>query len=153
MKSMSKLAVVMISLTVSMPSMRAIAADNAGKCPSREAALTYIKSSESRWAEQSVTNDMSVIREIIADDYIGVSSAGAVVTKDLVLQDISDDFISNRIDYVDVHFFSDRLAVAQGRENWEKKGGKLGSYIWTDTWLCRHGRWQIIASQDTPLPR
>jgi len=150
---MSKFAKAMIGLTVLMSTGGAIAAASGGKCPSREAALAYIKNSEARWAEQSVTNDMSVIREIIADDYVGVSSASTVVTKDLVLKDISDDFVSNKIDYVDVHFFSDKLAVAQGKENWEKKGGKLGSYIWTDTWLCRKGRWQIIASQDTPLPR
>lgn len=137
-------------LTLLCAAMSAQAAD---KCPSRDAAKAYIEKSEARWAEQSVTNDMLVIREIIADDYIGVSSASTVVTKEQQLKDISDDFVSNKIDYVDVHFFSDRLAVAQGKENWEKKGGRLGSYIWTDTWLCRNGRWQIIASQDTPLPR
>lgn len=131
----------------------ACSAQAAEKCPPRETAKAYIEKSEAKWAEQSVTNDMSVIREIIADDYIGVSSSSKVVTKDALLKDISDDFVSNRIDYVDIHFFSDSLAVAQGKENWELKGAKLGSYIWTDTWLCRKGRWQIIASQDTPLPR
>ena len=131
----------------------AISTQAADKCLSRQAAKAYIEKSEARWAEQSVTNDMSVIREIIADDYIGVSSASTVETKEQQLKETSDDFVSNKIDYVDVHFFSDSLAVAQGKENWEKKGGKLGSYIWTDTWLCRKGRWQIVASQDTPLPR
>jgi len=132
-----------------LQALPAVAAD----CPGRQAAEKYIKDSEARWAEQSVTNDMSVIREIIADDYIGVSSASAVMTKDLILKDISTGFVSNKIDYVDVHFFGDQLAVAQGKENWEMTGNKLGSYIWTDTWMCRKGRWQIIASQDTPLPR
>ena len=132
-----------------LQALPAVAAD----CPGRQAAEKYIKDSEARWAEQSVTNDMSVIREIIADDYIGVSSASAVMTKDLILKDISTGFVSNKIDYVDVHFFGDQLAVAQGKENWEMTGNKLGSYIWTDTWMCRKGQWQIIASQDTPLPR
>lgn len=131
----------------------AISAQAADKCPSREAAQAYIEKSEARWAEQSVTNDMSVIQEIIADDYIGVSSASRVVTKEQMLKDISDAFVSNKLEHADVHFFSDSLAIAQGKENWEMKGGRLGSYIWTDTWLCRNGRWQIIASQDTPLPR
>jgi len=139
----------LITALALLPALPAAAVD----CPGRQAAEKYIKQSEARWAEQSVTNDMSVIREIIADDYIGVSSASAVMTKDLILKDISNGFVSNRIDYVDVHFFSDSLAVAQGKENWELTGGTLGSYIWTDTWLCRQGRWQIIASQDTPLPR
>ena len=131
----------------------AVSAQAADKCLPREAAKAYIEKSEARWAEQSVTNDMSVIQEIIADDYIGVSSSSKVVTKEALLKDVSDDFVSNTLDYADVHFFSDRLAVVQGKENWEMKGGKLGSYIWTDTWLCRNGRWQIIGSQDTSLPR
>ena len=130
----------------------ACSAQAAEKCPSREAAKAYIEKSEARWAEQSVTNDMAVIQEIIADDYIGVSSSSKVMTKDLILKDISDGFLSNKLEYADIHFFSDSLAVAQGKENWEMKNGN-GSYIWTDTWLCRKGRWQIIASQDTPLPR
>jgi len=141
-------AVLVLTLVQAMPAGAAPAA-----CPGRGAAEKYIKESEAKWAEQSVTNDMSVIQEIIADDYIGVSSASAVMTKDLILEDISTGFVSNKIDYVTVRFFSDQLAVAQGKENWEMTGGKLGSYIWTDTWLCRNGRWQIIASQDTPLPR
>ena len=148
MRSLSTLALVFMGLTACVPALAAGA-----KCPSRDAALAYIKKSEARWAEQSVTNDMAVIREIIADDYIGVSSSSLVVNKDLLLKDISEDFLFNRLDYADVHFFSDELAVAQGKENWEKKGGVAGSYIWTDTWLCRGGRWQIIASQDTALTR
>lgn len=143
----------MKSLAVVILAVATVSAQAADKCASRQQAKAYIEKSEARWAEQSVTNDMSVIREIIADDYIGVSSSSKVVDKAALLKDVSEDFVSNRLDYADIHFFSDRLAVAQGKENWEMKGEHLGSYIWTDTWLCRDGRWQIIASQDTSLPR
>ncbi len=151
MKNSSKFALVALALAATAPSFAAAPA--ADKCPSRPEAEEYIKKAEARWAEQSVTNDMSVIKEIIADDYIGVNSASQVVDKDLLMKDKSEDFVSNKLDYAEVHFFSNELAVVQGLENWEKKGGVLGSYIWTDTWMCRKGRWQIIGSQDTSLRR
>jgi hypothetical protein len=44
------------------------------------------------------------------------------------------------------------LAVAYGNESSIRKGkdGKefLRCLVWTDTWLKRDGKWQIIAAQD-----
>ena len=124
----------------------------------RAVAEKFIKEMEAAWAEQSVSNDDKILRKILADDYIGVSSSSKVVRKAdqvaeaVAAQKMPSDFISNKLDYVDVQFFSDELAVAQGRESWKLRNGEQGQYIWVDTWLKRKGRWQIIASQDTKLP-
>jgi hypothetical protein len=123
-----------------------------------DAAERYIKQKEAEWAEQSVSNDDGLLRRLLADDYIGVSSSAQVETKKrqieeaLAAQKQPSEFVSNRVDYVDVRFFSDNLAVAQGQESWVLTNGEHGRYIWTDTWLRRKGQWQIIASQDTKLP-
>ncbi len=120
-----------------------------------DAAEHYIKQKEAEWAEQSVTNDDGLLRRLLADDYIGVSSSAQVETKKqqieeaLAAQKQPSEFASNKVDYVDVHFFGDDLAVAQGQESWILTNGEHGRYIWTDTWLRRKGQWQIIASQDT----
>ena len=123
----------------------------------RTQAERYIKSSEADWASSAVTNDAEVLRRILADDYTGVSSANRVVTKaDRVNEALAvkkpGEFLSNKLDHVEVHFFTDNLAVAQGVESWQLRGGERGRYIWTDTWFARNGVWQIIASQDTRLP-
>jgi hypothetical protein len=28
--------------------------------------------------------------------------------------------------------------------------GSKGAALWTDTWIRRNGKWQIVAAQDTP---
>jgi len=122
----------------------------------RAEAERYIKSSEADWASSAVTNDASVLRRILADDYTGVSSSNRVVTKaDRITQALAakkpGEFLSNKLDHVDVHFFADNLAIAQGVESWQLRSGERGRYIWTDTWFARNGVWQIIASQDTRL--
>jgi hypothetical protein len=52
---------------------------------------------------------------------------------------------------VKIRFFGDNLAIAYGSESRVKtKDGKdsVETLIWTDTWLKRDGRWQIIAAED-----
>jgi hypothetical protein len=51
-----------------------------------------------------------------------------------------------------VRFFSDTLAIVYGREHAIGKDKSQPNtkvcQVWTDTWLQRGGKWQIIASQD-----
>ena len=39
-------------------------------------------------------------------------------------------------------------AVAQGSESWVRQTGERGRFVWTDTWILREGRWQIVAAGD-----
>jgi hypothetical protein len=54
-----------------------------------------------------------------------------------------------------VRFFGDNLAMVYGSESAVRKAKdgaeKLRCLIWTDTWLKRDGKWQIIAAQDMPF--
>ena len=56
-----------------------------------------------------------------------------------------------------IRFFGDDLAIAYGSESRVKtsKDGKddVETLIWTDTWLKRNGRWQIIAAEDLVVPK
>ena len=56
------------------------------------------------------------------------------------------------LDEAKVHFFGENLAVVYGREHAVGKDKSQPSakvcQVWTDTWLKRGGKWQIIASQD-----
>jgi Domain of unknown function (DUF4440) len=124
----------------------------------RAEAEKYITKSESEWAEQSVTNDDAVLRRLIADDYTGISSGNVLggkaemIAAALEAQKSPSKMVSNKVTNMKVHFYSDHLAVAQGSESWVRTDGTRGRNIWTDTWLERGGKWQIIASQDTRLP-
>ena len=43
-------------------------------------------------------------------------------------------------------------AVAQGSESWVRRNGERGRFVWTDTWILRNDRWQIVAAEDLVPP-
>jgi ketosteroid isomerase-like protein len=114
----------------------------------------YIRQAESDWAESTVTNDVSVLERILADDFVGVDIDGSHYTK---AQDIKDartqpsEFVSNHANEIQVRFYGD-AAVAQGSESWKKKDGTVGKFVWTDTWIRRDGKWQVVAAEDLVPP-
>ena len=61
-----------------------------------------------------------------------------------------------KLDSAKVRFFGDGLAMVYGSERATHTGsdGKdtMRCLVWTDTWLKRNGKWQIIAAQDTAVP-
>ncbi len=120
---------------------------------SQSEAERYITSSEAAWAESVSTNDSSVIERIFADDCVWVLD-GRILTKSIAVSEAKSgpgDFVSDHLDYAHVRFFKD-TAVVQGSETWTLKDGRKGHFIWTDTWLRRDGKWQIVASEDVSVP-
>ena len=114
----------------------------------------YILDSERQWAESVATGDTSAIERILADDFIGVDPKGHLYTKQKMIDETRNApkyFLSNRLNEVKVRFYG-KTAIAQGSETWEKRSGERGRFVWTDTWLQRNGRWQIIAAEDLIAP-
>ena len=116
----------------------------------------YIIESERQWAESVATGDATVVERILADDFVGVDPTGRLYDKATMISDTRDApnyFVSNRANEIKVRFYGD-MAVAQGSETWERRTGDplRGRFVWTDTWLRRHGKWQIIAAEDLVAP-
>ena len=114
----------------------------------------YILESEGQWAESVATGDTSAIERILADDFIGVDPKGRLYTKQKMIDETRNapkSFLSNRLNDVKVRFFGNTV-IAQGSETWEKRSGERGRFVWTDTWLQRNGRWEIVAAEDLIAP-
>jgi len=111
----------------------------------------YIKERESKWAEAGVKGDTATVERILADDFVGVAPDGSLYDKAKEIADTREtgNMVSNHVNEVRVRFFGD-TAVAQGSESWEKRTGepKKGRYVWTDTWVRRNNKWQIVAAED-----
>jgi len=125
--------------------------------PSQAETERYIRQSAAEWANVVVTGDLSPLERIIADDYVGVSSRGEVRDKARLMAPFKPgDFSASRLDYVNIRHFGD-TAIAQGAETVTRRdGGADLRLIWTDVWMFRDGKWQIVASQDSvrpPAPR
>jgi len=120
------------------------------------AALKYICDSEAGWASSVASGDTSVVKRILAEDFIGVDPDGSHYRKAKMVADTASApkyFASNRINDVIVRFYGD-MAIAQGSETWHRKSGRPtnGRFVWTDTWLKRNGKWEILAAEDLIAP-
>jgi len=114
----------------------------------------YIVESERQWAASVASGDTSTVERILADDFVGVDPKGGPYGKAKMIADTRDApkyFVSNRLNRVKVRFYGD-TAIAQGDESWERHTGERGRFVWTDTWIRRHGRWQIVAAEDLIAP-
>ena len=122
--------------------------------PDQKEVERYIVESEGQWAESVATGDTLAIERILADDFIGVDPKGRLYTKQQMIGDTRNapkNFVSNRLNGVKVRFYG-KTAVAQGSETWEKHSGERGRFVWTDTWIRRNRRWQIVAAEDLIAP-
>jgi ketosteroid isomerase-like protein len=116
----------------------------------------FIKESERLWAESSANGDTSLIERIVADDFVGVDPDGGFYDKAKEIADTREspkEFISNHVNEVKVRFYGE-TAVAQGTESWVRRTEKplRGRYVWTDTWVRRNRKWQIVAAEDLLVP-
>jgi hypothetical protein len=114
----------------------------------------YIRACEAEWAAVEVTRDTAPLRTFLADDYQGVSSRSVVVDKAHELRaPAPSNVVSDKVDYIHLRYASPEVIIAQGGETAVSRDGRRASLIWTDTWMLRNDRWQIVTSQDSRLPR
>lgn len=113
----------------------------------------YIVDMERKWAE-GVCVDNGVVAGLLAEDFQGTSSKNTRFTKADELKDEKAPRTARDcgLDTAKVRFFGDNLAIVYGSEHAVGKDKSQPNarvcQIWTDTWLKREGKWQIIASQD-----
>jgi Domain of unknown function (DUF4440) len=116
-------------------------------------AAKYIVEMERKWAE-GVCVDNGVVAGLLADDFQGTTTVGSRFTKADELRDEKSPRAAHDcgLDDAKVRFFGDSLAVVYGSEHATGKDKSQPKakvcQVWTDTWLKRNGRWQIIASHD-----
>ena len=108
---------------------------------------------ERKWAEGVCVNN-GVVVDLLADDFQGTSTKGERYTKADELRDEKGPHIAHDcgLEEARVRYFGDSLAIVYGREHAVGKDPSRPNaricQAWTDTWLKRNGKWQIIAAQD-----
>jgi hypothetical protein len=111
---------------------------------------------ERKWAESGCTHN-GIEQTILADDFHGIAPDGSHYSKKEAVSDAANNKTSEReckMFEVKVHFFGDNMAILYGSESAIRspKDGKEHSVklTWTDTWLKRNGKWQVVAAEDLP---
>ena len=115
---------------------------------------------ERQWADNACVPN-TVLATLIAEDFVGTSPDGGLYTKADMLPkpgakpqaptERNCKLLSARVRY-----YGPDVAVVYGKESAIVKGAdgkdKPRTLIWTDTFLRRGGKWQIIAVQDMDAP-
>ena len=121
-----------------------------------EETVKFITTFEGKWAS-SACSPQPDLKAVIADDFQGTSTKGQRYGKDEAITTDTKSLARDcQLGEVKVRFFGDSIAIAYGAESRIDKAndGKETKrcQIWTDTWLKRAGKWQIVAAQDTIVP-
>ena len=117
-----------------------------------------LKEMEKEW--EASFNDPAVIEKSLADDFVGTSPGGKIMTKKALLRDAKEDTSpppKTIARDLDVHFCGPDLAIVTGASKQfdRNRAGQIveHNYRFTDTWVERDGEWRCVASQSMLVPR
>jgi ketosteroid isomerase-like protein len=115
----------------------------------------FLKDTEQQLARAWSQHDRAFIENLLAPEWSVTQADGTMLTRRTVLETFFDavEFDSNVIDDVTVALFGD-TAIVRGRTVVSAKlsGASVNARIrFTDVFLKRNGRWQVIASHASPL--
>lgn len=122
--------------------------------PSDAESEAYMRKAEADWAQIFVKDNSALLERILADDFTGFFSNGSMHNKaETITTETSDPaFKSAKLDYVNYRHFGDTV-VAQGAESGQRRdGGPDLTLVWTDVWMWRDGKWQVVASHVSRPP-
>jgi ketosteroid isomerase-like protein len=123
--------------------------------PADQAAITTLLSEmENRWEASVASHNVSMVDSLVADDYVSVSSAGKVLNKTELLDQLKKDtniYESAAIENISVRAVRSDFAIVTGvtREKGKTKEGKNfnRSFRFTDTWTKNAGQWRCTNAQ------
>jgi hypothetical protein len=155
------LTIVALSITLGQtPEKKASQTKPTGEKVSSNSAEQELISLDKEWGEAGLRGDAAVLERILADDFMGATPT-AVATKAQNIAEAKTNApdITNATytaDEYTVRFLDKDTAVMTHRA--VEKGLNKGKE-YTDqhrsihVWVKRNGRWQVVASQATPIPQ
>ncbi len=107
---------------------------------------------ERDWLRALVERDRATLNRILADDFIDSNWKGEERNKWQVLAGLSKAVpYLQRLQDVKIKFYQ-AVAVARGLNMISDQNGRIMMRIrFTDVLLYRHGHWQAVAAQETPV--
>jgi uncharacterized protein (TIGR02246 family) len=115
---------------------------------------------ENAWIAAWKNADSAFLEKLFADEYLSTEADGKTYNKAQELANVkSGQYTHESFEYVDlkIHFYGD-TAVVTGQNKTTKamyKGADIsGAHRFTDVFVKRDGRWQVVATQSSvALPK
>jgi hypothetical protein len=143
-----------VAIVIASVSMFAATATAEEMTAKQRATALWIVERARAWADQACGGKW-VISDLLAKDFKGTSPKGTRYEKPTgePAYDPKTQWSTDcSLDEADVRFFGPDVAVVYGAESKTVAlpDGKQERrcLVWTDTWLRRKGKWQIVAVQD-----
>ena len=107
---------------------------------------------EKMWSQSNCTPQPG-LKEVFADEFVGTAPDGSRFDKAQAMEtDVKNPDRECNLGEVKIQFFGDNVAIAYGSESSIRKGKDGKEFkrclVWTDTWLKRDGKWQILTAND-----
>ena len=117
-----------------------------------------VKDMENAWEAAVAKHDVATVEGFLAADFTGVSMKNKFIGRSDELGEFKKDkdtYKSAKNEKLNVKMYGSNVAVVTGRAR-EVGTGKDGkafdrTFLFTDTWMMRGGKWQCIASQVTKI--
>jgi ketosteroid isomerase-like protein len=112
-----------------------------------------VRDMENAWEAAVAKHDYSTVEGYVAADFTGVSSKAKFVNRSQMLGEFKGDkdtYKSAKNEKLNVQMYGPNVTVVTGRAR-EVGTGKDGkafdrTFLFTDTWMMRGGKWQCVAS-------
>lgn len=113
---------------------------------------------EIQWHNAYRLKDTNILKNILADNFITINSAGNQYGKTAVINALKSDKTEyNSIFPYDMQFFYYEniiTVIGKTRETGIEKGAAFdNSYFWTDIFVKNNGTWQCVLAQTAPFPK
>jgi hypothetical protein len=99
-----------------------------------------------------LNNDVALVERDLPDDFLSVFPDGRVADKKAELENVKNvELESFSTDQVQVHWYSDTIAIMNFRLSLKMKGQDVKQVRDSHMYIKRDGRWQMIMGQTTPI--
>jgi ketosteroid isomerase-like protein len=118
--------------------------------PHRDSAHKEIEALEMDWRQAQLTNNVSAVDRLLADDYLGISANGTLETKaDELTRRRAGSLHITQLDLSDikVRIYGDTAVVTSRADVVGRNGDRdvSGRYRYTRVYSNRDGQWRIVS--------
>jgi ketosteroid isomerase-like protein len=110
---------------------------------------------ERDWVAAIVNKDLAALDRTLADDFVGTSVKGGVYGKTDAMSDIKNGVYvvqAMDMDEVSATVYGNAAVAFTSQDEKSTYLGKdsSGHFHFTNTWVKRNGKWQVVASHGSP---
>ncbi len=123
----------------------------AGPRDSNKSVEAMITQLERNWASAIVKKDTVTLDRLLARDFNGTSPTAHTYSREMAIADLkSGVYVVDKMDLdeISVNVYGDTAVAFTSQEEKSRYANEdfSGHYHYTDVWVKKNGRWQVVAS-------